>query len=290
MADRVETRRANRITVTFPVRVKFLKLCRAAAIEAGTGNKLHRDVLVKMRDEVKEKVDSTDIDTLTRKLFTYLGFRDRDATLLQVFDRAIERVDEIQGEWLHYSDFNFYDTRLESRWPWMRSGAVGAALVIFGFFLFTPILFCGIIKDSQVCPEDPTGRDRPYYGWLTAVYFASTTMSTVGYGDVTVSKNTRWSIFIGSVYMLLALVVAITAFSAAAEHAFQRTLSPLNEMTEKLLLKLTGKHEEKQLLYQHIRKIKFIKITEILVQVSSFVCFSWFRLCRTTLSHKPILL
>lgn len=36
-------------------------------------------------------------------------------------------------------------------------------------------------SDEQVCPSDPdTSLNRSYYGWLTSLYFASTTMSTVG--------------------------------------------------------------------------------------------------------------
>jgi len=97
MAERVELRRAHRIVVTFPVRVRFLKMCRAAASEAGTGTKLHRNKVAQLRDEVKEKVDSMAAETLARKFFAHLGFRDRDATLLRVFDHALERIDEIEG-------------------------------------------------------------------------------------------------------------------------------------------------------------------------------------------------
>lgn len=175
----MEDRRNSRIVVTFPVRVHFLKMCRKVAKKKGTRNKIHVDELILLRDEAKEQVESRSVESLSRKLGSLLGFRDRDAKLLEVFERAIERVDEIKGEWLYYRDFNFYDTTLEPYWPWMRSGAIGVAFVLFGFYLFTAILFCPIMNDDGVCPRDPTG-DRSYYGWLTAVYFASVTMSTVG--------------------------------------------------------------------------------------------------------------
>lgn len=168
----------------------------------------------------------------------------------------------------YYHDFIFYDTRLESVWPWMRSGPLAVAMVIFGFYIFTPVLFCGIMNDKQVCPDDPTGQGRAYYGWLTSVYFASTTMSTVGYGDVSVSKDAKWKVFIGALYMLLSIVVAMTAFAAAADTAYNVTLGPLNAMTESLLNSVGGHSSDKKMLHEHIRRVKIIKIAEVVVQLA----------------------
>jgi len=107
-------------------------------------------------------------------------------------------------------------------------------------------------------------------------------MSTVGYGDVTVSKEHRWSVFIGAMYMLLAILVAITAFAAAAEAAYSFTLVPLTRMTERLVRKARGsiKHgqkyimkskeenrKDKKLLYQYMRRLKCIKLAEIFGQL-----------------------
>jgi hypothetical protein len=181
MADRVEKRRAARIRVTFRVRKLFLKACMDIAERKRSGNKIHRNDLVQLRDNMQRKVDENGFYSVSRWLLAYIGFRNTNVTLLNVYNRAIEKVDEIEGDgWLYYKDFNFYDTKLESKWPWMRFKAFAAFLIIGGFYTFTPILFCSIIGDKQVCPDDPTGQNRWYYGWLTAIYFASVTMSTVG--------------------------------------------------------------------------------------------------------------
>lgn len=53
---------------------------------------------------------------------------------------------------------------------------------MFSFYFATAVFFCAIVEDDNICPADPTGKDRSYYGWVSALYFASATLSTVGYG------------------------------------------------------------------------------------------------------------
>lgn len=221
-----------------------------------------------MRDLTKEHYESQHFDSVIRKFLTYLGFRDRNYLLLQVLERAVERVEELESDYLYYQDFTFDETKLESQWPWLRSTPFAIFIVLFGFLFFTPVLFCAIMEDKGVCPDDPTDQNRSYYGWMTAVYFASTTMSTVGYGDFTVSKDEKWRVFIGAIYMILAIVVAVTAFSRAAASAYDFSFARFNRMTENMLEKLSGRKFEKKLLYQHIRRIKWIKISEIVLQLA----------------------
>jgi hypothetical protein len=71
---------------------------------------------------------------------------------------------------------NIYYTKVESKWPWMRSGVTVSCTVLFLFYFATPVLFCNILNDSGVCPREP---GKPYSGWMSALYFASTTLSTV---------------------------------------------------------------------------------------------------------------
>lgn len=100
LADRVEKRRAARIVVTFPVRVRFLHECRQA--EDSDAQRIHRRDLVTLRDAVQAKVESSSAESIFRKIVAAIGFRNVDATLLEVYNRAIERVDEIDGNWLYY--------------------------------------------------------------------------------------------------------------------------------------------------------------------------------------------
>jgi hypothetical protein len=123
--------------------------------------------------------------------------------------------------------------------------------------LFTPIFFCLILSDEQVCPSDP---DKPFAGWLTSLYFASTTMSTVGYGDVSVEKDDRWHVFIGILYMIVSMVVLVTAFSAATDHAY----SPFTYVQEKILASVLA--EPGSLLHHKLRRAFGVKISAIIVQ------------------------
>ena len=264
LALRTEKQRENRIPVTRNVRVSFLKSCRRIAKAEGCHPKsvIPKQCLEQMRDDLQAKVDARlEANSNFRKFLHYLGFIDEKATMLEILDRGMDRVNELEEDVFHYQDFSFYNTHLVSRWPWMRNYSTMSIGIMLLFYFLTPIWFCHIVPDQDVCPSDPDG-DRPYYGWLTALYFASTTMSTVGYGDVTVQKDTPGYVFVGVVYMIVALLVAVTAFSAAAENAFSR----LNGVQERIISFFTGDILEGKLLHQQMRKIKIVKLTEVLVQ------------------------
>ena len=103
--------------------------------------------------------------------------------------------DEIE---FYYKDFIFYNLKVESDYPWMRNAYVFSLVVILSFYIFTPILWCLIMNDENICPRtvqqqgegEEGGGSYRHHILLTPLYFASVTMSTVGYGDVTVLKNT----------------------------------------------------------------------------------------------------
>jgi len=126
--------------------------------------------------------------------------------------------------------------------------------------LFHTHLFCVIMDDEGVCPKE----DSKVPGWVSALYFASTTMSTVGYGDLSVTKDQPWKVFIGVLYMLSALLVAILAFSAAAESA----VSPIKGIVKRLwpIYYPEGPLKEHEYLYQRIRKVKAIMLADIVLQ------------------------
>lgn len=146
----------------------------------------------------------------------------------------------------------------------MRNETLVSFVVMFFFYLFTPIWFCHIVPDREVCPSDPTDQNRSYYGWLTSLYFASTTMTTVGYGDVAVQTDNSGIFFVGIGYIFIALYVGITAFSAAAADAF----SPFAKLNEKILhFFIPNQMLEGKLLHQQIRRVEIVKISEFVLQV-----------------------
>lgn len=85
-------------------------------------------------------------------------------------------------------------------------------------------------------------------------------MSTVGYGDVSVEKDDRWHVFIGILYMIVSMVVLVTAFSAATDHAY----SPFTYVQEKILASVLA--EPGSLLHHKLRRAFGVKISAIIVQ------------------------
>ena len=166
--------------------------------------------------------------------------------------------------------FQFYHTVTVSYWPWMRSATSVAILFMFIFYFATAVFFCNIVNDENICPSDPTDKNRSYYGWLSALYFASTTMSTVGYGDLNVEKDPNSRTFYGIAYMIISLLVAILFFGLIAEASFSRFKTPVRKFLDKLFKDMShtifGKPHPNELLYVTIRRMRFEKLFEIIFQ------------------------
>jgi hypothetical protein len=80
--------------------------------------------------------------------------------------------------WLYYRDFCHDYTTVVSRWPWMRNNVRQALALVLVFYLATPLLFCTIIPAGKLDICKATGPLEP--GWVSALYFASVTISSVG--------------------------------------------------------------------------------------------------------------
>lgn len=141
---------------------------------------------------------------------------------------------------------------------------------MFVFYFASVIFFCHIVNDENICPVDPTDRNRSYYGWVSALYFASTTMSTVGYGDLVVEKSSKWHVFCGMAYMIFALVMAIRFFAVFAESAVSPVKSPLRRLSDTFFEKFSnlvvGERKSDELLYITVRRLRLQKISEIVLQ------------------------
>jgi hypothetical protein len=180
LAHRIEARRAERILVTFAVRVDLLHTCRDICRRKNykATNSIYLDDLEELHAEAKVEADAQSMDPI-RLFLRRMGFRNKALLKLQVLEKALMVVRDVQDDrdnWFYFQDFSFYYTKVESQWPWLRSPASVAFLIIFCFYFLTAIIFCHIVDDEGVCPDDPTGQNRSYYGWLSSLYFASTTM------------------------------------------------------------------------------------------------------------------
>ena len=85
------------------------------------------------------------------------------------------------------------------------------------------------------------------------------------YGDVSVigEDTPRWRVFIGILYMIVSMLVLVTAFSAAAEKANEG--NPLDWL-QRRVIEYFKRNKQDQMLYARIRKIVWIKVSHIVVQ------------------------
>lgn len=126
------------------------------------------------------------------------------------------------------------------------------------YYISTPVFFCHIVKDEGVCE---TKEGYPYAGWMSALYFASTTLSTVGYGDLSVTKDAEtYKVFFGACYMIFSNIILIGAFSAAIDSGF----SPLARFQEQVIMRVIGKPTADELLYRKIRRLRILRISQII--------------------------
>lgn len=177
IALRMQKKRENRIPITFAVRKRFLETCRMMALQRCYHTKIHLDDLRQFRNELREEVQTP--QSRVASFFEMFGFPNESEMLLAVLEKGIERVTaESAHDFFYYQDFSFYYTRIISWWPWLRSPFTKYLMTVLAYYFFTPVFFCWIVDDEKVCPNLPD--KGPYAGWLTAMYFASSTLSTVG--------------------------------------------------------------------------------------------------------------
>ena len=86
LVKKIESRRENRIEVTWKERRTFLTSCRAMAEELGLGNKIPKDKISELRTKHKS-----------------------NENLVKVFDRAIDNCEKVNEDTFYFSDFNQYE-------------------------------------------------------------------------------------------------------------------------------------------------------------------------------------
>lgn len=177
IALRLQKKRENRIPITFAVRKRFLEKCHEMALQRCHKTRIHLDDLLHFREDLREEVQRP--RSQVASFFELFGFPNETEMLISIVEKGIERVtSEIKHDYFYYQDFSFYYTKIISWWPWFRSPFIKYLMTVLAYYFFTPVFFCWIVDDEKVCPNIP--ERGPYAGWLTAMYFASSTLSTVG--------------------------------------------------------------------------------------------------------------
>lgn len=139
---------------------------------------------------------------------------------------------------------------------------MGAIVGVLAYYVISLILFCGILQNNSTCPRTDGGPS--YEGWLTAIYFASVTISTVGYGDVSVigSGLEVWRVLIGTLYMIFAMVIAVTVFSSLSD----KVLEISNNAVARRMQRFFGSYQtlkKDEPLRDQLRRMWIFKIVEL---------------------------
>uniref|UniRef100_A0A7S4KC64 Potassium channel domain-containing protein n=1 Tax=Odontella aurita TaxID=265563 RepID=A0A7S4KC64_9STRA len=297
LAQDMENRRNGRVKVPYTIRTRLLHSFKKISNEKGYSQKTAVQVsdVYDFRDIVKGKVESGENYKFTDRIAQCLYFANTEKTALEVLDRAIETIEDLdmkKDDMWFFTDFIFYHTETVAFIPIFRHPLLAALFWAFFFYIGTPILFCSIYQDEGICPNDPTPQNRRYYGVVSSMYFASTTMSTVGYGDLSVSKDARWKVFLGILYMIVAMLVAVMALGAISDTSISKFKGVCEGFLHRLALTMRDKmgmaSYRDMLLYQRIRLLKYVKLGDILLQFLCLNCVGVF-FSRIFVNRDPLM-
>lgn len=111
------------------------------------------------------------------------------------------------------------------------------------------------MKTKDVCEDSPYS----YGGWMSSIYFASVTMSTVGYGDLSLVNGPTWHVFIGILFMLVSITVGACVFSTAASLTFGGIFG----IDMLAWLENNNENSRELPIYKQIRRLVWFRIVEL---------------------------
>lgn len=258
MAKKIEERRDGRIKLTKKKRTSFLTQCSLKAKELNGGkssNILPKSAVVALRDE-----------------------NESDKVLKKVFEKALQNLETVEEDTFYYRDFNQYDLQEESHFrAWvLRNPIVWFGGSLFTYFLLTSVFFCDIMKNEGVCSKE---GETP--GWMTAIYFAAATISTVGYGDVSVMSGLETDVvvppLVGIIFMCISLIYAVTAFSALLDQLYSNFDSlDLKSFFFGRFIDTDSSHFNELPLHKQLARIKVVRMAEIFLSFLTLNLFGMF--------------
>lgn len=256
MAKKIEDRRDGRIKLTKKKRMSFLTQCSLKEKELKGGkssNILPKSALVALRDE-----------------------NESDKVLKKVFEKALQNLEAVEEDAFYYRDFIQYDLQEESHFrAWvLRNPIIWFGGSLFTYFLLTSVFFCDIMKDEGVCPKQD---ETP--GWMTAIYFAAATISTVGYGDISVMSEEEdiLSPLVGIIFMCISLIYAVTAFSALLDQLYSNFDSlDLKSFFFGRFIDTDSSHFNELPLHKQLARIKVVRMAEIFLSFLTLNLFGMF--------------
>ena len=130
------------------------------------------------------------------------------------------------------------------------------------------------MKDEGVCPKQD---ETP--GWMTAIYFAAATISTVGYGDISVMSEEEdiLSPLVGIIFMCISLIYAVTAFSALLDQLYSNFDSlDLKSFFFGRFIDTDSSHFNELPLHKQLARIKVVRMAEIFLSFLTLNLFGMF--------------
>jgi len=272
LARTIDDRRANRMEVTFWERKKFLDICLKVSKQEkdpkSSVSRFSKGGLERLIKELEGRVAKRPkASRCYDKFLQMIGLWKLDESMLRLFKAGMEYTENSDEDEFYFRDFNFYCTVIVSRYSCMRIPGFFILFWLLSFYFGSAVLFCSILKNESVCPQTHTTEmNDEYYnygGWMTSIYFASATMSTVGYGDVSLYEDGQpnWITFIGILYMLLSVATAFTVFTSAAQMALGG-IWKFNCFTS---LKTKIMESEEIPLYKQVRRLILLRVMELTI-------------------------
>eukprot|EP00543_Licmophora_paradoxa_P009849 CAMPEP_0202463698 /NCGR_PEP_ID=MMETSP1360-20130828/59171_1 /ASSEMBLY_ACC=CAM_ASM_000848 /TAXON_ID=515479 /ORGANISM="Licmophora paradoxa, Strain CCMP2313" /LENGTH=611 /DNA_ID=CAMNT_0049086701 /DNA_START=42 /DNA_END=1877 /DNA_ORIENTATION=+ len=261
LAKRIETRRRDRLCTTTAIRRQMIHRCHLFQTSRNRpSSKIHVDDLREYLSEVQERVAQEEQKFSFKK--SILSLPTDAEVLLKVLNKAVELVaHDHEDEWFHYMDFTVYYTTTKPQYVILTHPLVMSLAWIFLFYLFTPLWFCVLARDDGVCEENENGE----WGWMSSIYFASATLSTVGYGDVSVTYEDKWKAISGILYMILANLTLFCAFSSS-----DQSFSPFRRINDYLIELVMGhgrfcnsKSSSPDNLYSNLRRLRIMRLGQM---------------------------
>ena len=175
LAHKIQHRRQHRLLITFDARVQLLEKCQEINVrqEYDSPHKISRQDLIELKQHHYDStvLNNTHNNRLLQKLRHRLGLQTTDQYLQAAFQKALDHTARQSEAWFWFHEWTFFYTKVVSPWPWMRNETANAVLVVLLFFTATPLFFCSVLQDKNVCGDPSTGIN-----WLEGYYMASVTL------------------------------------------------------------------------------------------------------------------
>lgn len=112
----------------------------------------------------------------------FFGFVDKKEQLYNMCKLAkkISKKNTVTP-WFFYQDFNANYTRVVPTYPFLRNGLRVAVTSMLLYYIMTPVFFCYISRDDEICVDLD---NNPVDAWIGSLYFASINLSGVSRSGV----------------------------------------------------------------------------------------------------------